>query len=70
MKVVRQIAAAFKESQSCSARRQKATGMTAALLAQEQVQSFALKFARHNANAAELQDSNALPVTNADYPEK
>ena len=59
-------AAAFTELQSCSAHRQKATGMIVVLRAQEQAQSIALKFARRNANAAELQDSNAQMDTNAD----
>ena len=64
-KTARQIAAAFKASQSCNARKQKATGMTAARPVQEQAQNSALKFARLNASVEGLQDLIVLQATNA-----
>lgn len=65
-KDVRLIAAAFKESQSCNAHKQKATGMIAARRAQGQMQNFAFRFAHPNANAAELPDLDVQTDTNAD----
>jgi len=69
-KVAQPIAAALEASQDCNAHRQKAVGMIAARHAQEQAQNSALKFARRNANAAELRGLSALKDTNADCQEK